>query len=190
MLDEEGKTIKEGGYKSDTKLFMASSKKIFIALAILEKIYNKKEVSLSTIVSVQDSDFTPGRPDNPLDRHFFNSEEITESKTVDSLLTDMLTKSDNTATDVLIKVAGGVDAVNDFIASLGIKDHKLSMTSKKLISDYFKIPVEKSHENIQKAKTTFGIAYTMQDTEETMLTSQEDCWFTESVVRIIEATNY
>lgn len=82
------------------------------------------------LIKIKNTDFTPGPPWNSLDRYFFIPWEIEETRTIDELLTLMLRESDNTATDKLLGLIGGVNAVNDFMCSLHLKGYWLGASAK------------------------------------------------------------
>ena len=174
LLDEKGLITLEEGYKAEVMMPMASTKKVAIALSILKKIYDDRELSLTTNITINNTDFSPGRPTNTLDRYYFRPWSVETTRTVDELLTYMLTESDNTSTDVLLGLAGGPDKVNELISELNIEDHHLSFTSKKLLADYFKVPEEKSISSILQILYEFISAYSVRPTENCLVESEED----------------
>jgi beta-lactamase class A len=62
------------------------------------------------------------------------------SVSVENLLELMLTVSDNTATDTLMKLAGGPGAVTQWVRSQGIEGLRVDRNTADLIRDFFHIP--------------------------------------------------
>jgi len=66
------------------------------------------------------------------------------SFTVSDLLEPMITKSDNTSTDVLYRVAGGPTAVHAYLQALGLKEIYPARTIRELLRDVLSIPAPAS----------------------------------------------
>src|SRR5687768_12420809 len=71
FLNPQGDTIREDGFNETAKMPMASVKKVAIALFVLKNIFEKESNSLQDLLKIEDSQFSPGPPWNPLDRYFF-----------------------------------------------------------------------------------------------------------------------
>lgn len=174
LLNAEGDILSECSYKSDRYFPMASTKKVAIALTVLREVFQKKTVALNTKIAISDADFSPGRPTNSLDRYFFMPWEITDIKTIDELITYMLTESDNSSTDILLKLVGGVDVVNDLMKTLKLSGHNLSWPSTTLLSHYFNTPTTKTVANIWNVACELVTAFTLRSTEDSMVHTQSD----------------
>lgn len=174
MLDRTGAVIASEAYNPDMLLPMASTKKVAIALAVLKRVFLDKNLTLNTIVPISHQQFSPGRPTNSLDRYFFMPWQISDRRTVDQLLTYMLTESDNSSTDVLLALAGGVEEVNALVRSLDITGHRLSWSSRQLLSHYYGVPTNKSCINIYNILKEFWTAYSLRPTESVIVHAAED----------------
>ena len=174
LLDSGGAVLTETGYQPDAMLPMASTKKVAIALAVLKRVFEAKDLDLNTQINIINSQFSAGRPTNTLDRYFFIPWDVTERRTVDQLLTYMLTESDNSSTDVLLELAGGKDKVNQLMKDLNITGHNLSFSSKVLLANYFGTTTDKSFSNICKTLYEFLSAYSLRPTEVSMVQSEID----------------
>lgn len=174
LLNAEGNILSECNYKSDVYFPMASTKKVAIALAVLRDVFQKKTLALNTQIAISNADFSPGRPTNSLDRYFFMPWEITDTKTIDELITYMLTESDNSSTDILLNLVGGVDTVNDLMKTLKLPEHNLSWSSTTLLSNYFNTPTTKTFTNIWNVACELATAFSLRPTEENMVHTQSD----------------
>ncbi|WP_336958262.1 class A beta-lactamase [Sphingobium aquiterrae] len=110
----------------DTLFPMASSYKIAVAGTILSQV-DKGTVSLDTLLPVNPAIVVP-------------SSGIAEQMphrgvvlSVHNLLELMLTRSDNTATDVLVAKAGGPQVVNGWLRSIGIKGQRVDSNTADLL---------------------------------------------------------
>lgn len=185
LLDEKGKVIAKDGYRQNDFFPMASIFKIVVALKILYLIHLNK-LSLDSKIPIKPADFSPGLPTNTLDRYFFLPFPIWQEKTIDELLTLMLTKSDNTATDKLLFEAGGIDAVNDFAKKeLGLNDYHLNRTCKQLLSYYYELP-EDSYFYPIRMLYELKTAFLMRPTEKSLITSQEDSCKPETMTTLMQ----
>ncbi|CAG4990418.1 Extended-spectrum beta-lactamase PER-1 [Dyadobacter sp. CECT 9275] len=108
---------------------MASTVKVAIAVQLLKKI-EKGELSLMTMVDLQPSDLHPGS--GTLDVLFAKPGV---QLSVQNLLELMMTISDNSATDILLRLAGGAEAVRDCLKNLGIQGMSVDRTIIQLIAD-------------------------------------------------------
>ncbi|TDE10467.1 class A beta-lactamase [Dyadobacter psychrotolerans] len=108
---------------------MASTVKVAIAVQLFNKI-EKGEISLMTMVDLQPSDLHPGS--GTLDVLFAKPGV---QLSVQNLLELMMVISDNSATDILLRLAGGPKAVDQKIKDLGIQGMSVDRTIVELIAD-------------------------------------------------------
>jgi beta-lactamase class A len=164
---------------------MASTMKVAIALQVLKKVFDEENLRLDDKVKIVNSEFSPGPPWNTLDRYFFTPWETEETKTIDELLTIMLKESDNTATDKLLGLIGGPQAVNDLMSSMGLDGYCLASTTKKLLSDYYGFDSEKSFINILSVCWEFLSAFKMRPTEKSIFTNDHDVCTPEFMANLV-----
>lgn len=74
------------------------------------------------------------------------------SLSVDNLLELMLTQSDNTATDVLMKLAGGGDAVTAWVRQQGVQGQQINRDTAGLLRDFFGLPAGPLQETFAAAE--------------------------------------
>lgn len=95
---------------------MQSVMKFSIAITVLHEI-DKGQFRLDQLIHINKSDYydtySPLKDKNPT---------ADVNITIRELLSYMVSLSDNVACDVLIKTLGGIDKVNDYIHSLGVKN--------------------------------------------------------------------
>ena len=112
-IEEIGGSFKY--YLNENELLStASTMKLFVLGALLKKC-ERKEEDLNRLVTLRKENFYPGS--GVLN---FLSEGI--SLTVKDLCTLMIIISDNSATNLCIDLAGGVECVNEHIQELGVKN--------------------------------------------------------------------
>lgn len=116
-------------FNSDERFPMASTYKIPIAAQLLFKV-DQGAITLSQMVELQPSDFHPG---SGILTDLLKGPGVILS--VGNLLELMLLISDNTATDLLLRLAGGPEAVTARMRALGIQDMEISRPTAKLIAD-------------------------------------------------------
>lgn len=174
LLEPNGKIIKKEGFRHTENMPMASIMKVPVALLVLQKVFLTKDFSLTDLVKIKNTDFTPGPPWNTLDRYFFIPWEIEETRTIDELLTLMLRESDNTATDKLLGLVGGVDAVNDLMRSLHLEGYSLHSTTRQLLSNYFEFNPLKTPSNILSVGWELLSGFTMRATEKSLFIQNND----------------
>lgn len=124
---------------NENELFpMASTYKVAIAIQLLTRI-DQGEITLDQIVELKQSDFHPG------------SGTLTAllskpgvSLSIRNLLELMLLISDNSATDILLRLAGGAEAVTARLRTLGIQDIVINRPTIQIIADWvgFSLPPE------------------------------------------------
>jgi beta-lactamase class A len=112
---------------------MASTYKVAVAGAILSKV-DKGQLSLDQLVPVDPNMMVESEGLAETFRH------PGVSVSVENLLELMLTVSDNTATDTLMKLAGGPGAVTQWVRSQGVEGLRVDRNTADLIRDFFHIP--------------------------------------------------
>ena len=108
---------------------MASTFKVPIAVELLARV-QAGTVRLDSMVTIHPSDLHPG---SGTLTGLFNDPGV--SLSVHNLLELMLLISDNSATDIMLKVAGGSAAVNARLAALGITGISVNRPTIELIAD-------------------------------------------------------
>jgi beta-lactamase class A len=109
---------------------MASSFKVPIAVQLLTRI-DKGEVRLDQIIEIKQSDLHPG---SGTLSDLFNKGGLAVS--VRNLMELMLLISDNSATDVLLRTAGGAEAVTARMRAMGLEGINVNRSTAQLIADW------------------------------------------------------
>ena len=109
---------------------MASTFKVPIAVHLLTRV-DKGEVKLDQMIEIKQSDLHPG---SGTLSDLFNKGGLAMS--VRNLMELMLLISDNSATDVMLRTAGGADAVTRRMRDLRIEGITVSRSTAELISDW------------------------------------------------------
>ena len=109
---------------------MASTFKVPIAVQLLTRI-DKGEVKLDQMIDIKLSDLHPG---SGTLADLFNKGGLAIS--VRNLMELMLLISDNSATDVLLRTAGGASAVTARMRELGIEGINVNRSTAQLIADW------------------------------------------------------
>jgi beta-lactamase class A len=123
---------------------MASTFKIAVAGAILAQV-DAGKLKLDQLVPVEPNDIVPSDGIASLAIH------PGISLSVHNLLELMLTLSDNTATDVLTRVAGGPQAATAWVRKQGIEDQRIDRDTANLLRAFFDLPAGPFNEVIQAA---------------------------------------
>ena len=113
---------------------MASVSKIPMALEFLHRV-DEGEIRLTELVVVPPTDFRPGN--SPLARWYGRR---AARLTVDSLFSLMLGVSDNTATDVILRMSGGPDAATRRVRALGVEGVRVDRSEARTFGDLVGIP--------------------------------------------------
>ena len=109
---------------------MASTFKVPVAVQLLTRV-DKGEVRLDDMITLKRSDLHPG---SGTLSGLFNKPGV--SLSVRNLLELMLLISDNSATDVLVRLAGGPEAVTARMRALGLDGIDVSRPTLNLIADW------------------------------------------------------
>src|SRR6185436_7244296 len=96
---------------------MQSVYKLPISMAVMKAVEAKK-INLTDKISISKSDFIGRAAHSPIRDKYPNGTSLT----VDELLRWALSESDGTASDVLMRLAGGPASVQAYLSELGIKD--------------------------------------------------------------------
>jgi beta-lactamase class A len=130
---ETGRSI---AHNADEFFPLASTVKVAVAAKILDLV-DKGKISLTSLIPVNRSELAP---ESPLGIRWRPG----LSFAVADLLEPMITKSDNTATDVLYRVAGGPAAVHAYLQALGLKEIYPARYIRELLRDVLTIPAPAS----------------------------------------------
>jgi beta-lactamase class A len=118
---------------------MASTFKVPIAVQLLSKV-DRGEIRLDQMVTIQPSDLHPG---SGTLSNLFKQPGV--SLSVRNLMELMLLISDNSATDIVLRLAGGPEAVTSKMRDLGITGINVNRSTARLISEWIgaDLPPEK-----------------------------------------------
>ncbi len=120
-------------FKGDERFPMASTYKVPIAVQLLSRV-EAGEISLRDMIELTPEDLHPGS--GTLSELFDDPGVILS---LHNLLELMLLISDNSATDLVLAVAGGSEAVNGRMERLGIEGITVSRPTVGLIGEYYGI---------------------------------------------------
>lgn len=112
---------------------MASTVKVPVALTVLDHV-DKGKLKLSTMLEVAPREMNPSGPVG--DEFFYPGVALS----VHNLLDPMITRSDNTATDVLFRAVGGPPAVAAHLQALGVSGIRVSRTIRDLLKVLYGLP--------------------------------------------------
>jgi beta-lactamase class A len=127
---ETGRSV----YLNRTESFpMASTYKVPIAAQLLSRV-DRGEVRLDSMVTLRPGDLHPG---SGTLTELFNQPGVALS--VRNLLELTLRISDNSATDLVLRTAGGAPAVNARLQALGVRGISVDRPTIRLIADYIGI---------------------------------------------------
>ena len=102
---------------ADQHFPMQSMYKLPISMAVLHAVDDEK-LSLDEQIGVPKEDMAPANMYSPLRDKYPGGATVT----VRELIEYAVSQSDNTACDVLIRLAGGTDAIQQYLAAVGMKD--------------------------------------------------------------------
>jgi beta-lactamase class A len=114
-------------YRADVRFPMASVYKIPIAVQLLTRA-GRGEIDLDSLVALGPDDLRPG---SGVLAHLFVVPGVRLS--IRNLLRPSLMVSDNTATDILLRLAGGPERVTARLRQLGIKEMRVDRSTLQLI---------------------------------------------------------
>jgi beta-lactamase class A len=123
---ESGRRV---SFNGDERFPMVSTYKIPIAFQLLSRV-DEGAISLDRMIELRPQDYHPG---SGILTDLLNRPGVRLS--VRNLLELMLLISDNTATDLLLQLAGGPEAVTTRIRALGIQDMEINRPTVHLIAD-------------------------------------------------------
>ncbi|PWT83430.1 MAG: serine hydrolase [Acidobacteria bacterium] len=109
---------------------MQSVYKLPISMAVVQQV-DQGKLKLDQMVRVAKDDFIGTNARSPIRDKFPNGVELS----VSDLLRYAISESDGTASDVLMKVAGGPEIIQSFLTTIGIADMKIIDTEKALARD-------------------------------------------------------
>jgi len=121
----------------DERLYpLASSVKMALALAVLDKV-ERGELALDQHIAVLPFEMNPHGPGGLGDQFFYPGVSLS----LVNHLEGMITRSCNTSTDVLFRVAGGAGAVADYLKRFGIADFECSRTMREALCVLHELPL-------------------------------------------------
>ena len=123
---ESGRQV---SFNPQVRFPMASTVKVAIAVQLLTKI-ERGELALTTMVDLQPSDLHPG---SGTISSLLAKPGVQLS--VENLLELMMVISDNSATDILLRLAGGTQAVQNRLNELGIRGMSVDRSIIQLLAD-------------------------------------------------------
>lgn len=132
---------------ADAAFPMASTFKVPLAGKIFDMV-DKGQLRLDAMLDVPQSMMSPSEV--IADRFIHPGVSLS----VHNLLELMLTQSDNTATDVLMKAAGGPEAVTTWVRAQGVSAIRVDRDTNRLLRDFFRLgegPLEAAFETAAKA---------------------------------------
>ncbi len=135
---ESGKRLVQNG---QDHFPMASSYKVPIAIELLMKVDSGK-YTLDQLIEIEMSDMHPG---SGMISERFNWPNATKpgvALSVRSLMELMLLISDNSATDICLRLAGGPGAVNACMNRLGVKGIRVDRPTSLLIADWLGVQMD------------------------------------------------
>ena len=110
---------------------MQSVYKLPISMAVLDQIRQEK-LDLDEKIAVTKEDFVRAGQHSPLRDEHPNGGEFT----IRELIRLALVESDGTASDVLMRIAGGADEMQSYLTEIGITDIKVANTEKEIGRDW------------------------------------------------------
>lgn len=150
----------------DTSFFMASTYKIAIATQLLTLV-DQKKISLNQLIALKPRNFVPG---SGILTKYFKDDQC--SLSVLALLKLMLQESDNTATDILLQLAGGPSAVTKRLQELKITNMTVDRSTLEFTRDFFNIklpsPEKQNYETLMSlySKGTPDLEKFLNDTRD------------------------
>ncbi len=144
-------------FNGDETFVMASTYKVAIAAAVLDRV-DKEELSLDQLVDVTPDTMVVGV--TALAETFVHAGL---RLSIANLIEVMITESDNTATDILMGLAGGSAAVTDYLRRLGISDFRVDRLTGEILGDFYGLPGRATPTVVAEAFRTRPELVTAQD---------------------------
>lgn len=116
-------------FNAEKRFLMASTYKVPIAIKVLQLV-DQGEVTFSQLIPIQQQDL---RLEPSVLSKYFYIPGISVS--IRNLLELMLVDSDNSATDVILKITSGAESVKSLIHSFGIKNMSVDRSEAELYAD-------------------------------------------------------
>lgn len=110
---------------------MQSVYKLPISMAVMKQI-DAGTIKLDQNIPVAKEEYVGQAAHSPIRDKYPNGTTLT----VIELFRFALSESDGTASDILMKLAGGSEAVQSYVSELGIKDWKIVDTEKAFVQDH------------------------------------------------------
>ncbi|QNA86316.1 class A beta-lactamase [Sphingomonas sp. So64.6b] len=126
----------EVSYNGDEYFPMASTMKVAVATLVMNRV-DRGEVELTQMITVEPKFLEQSGP---------VAESVMHpgiSLSVANLLELMLTKSNNTATDMMVRLAGGPAAVTAWLRDNGIKGQNVDHDTHGLLLKFYDLPADK-----------------------------------------------
>jgi len=128
MLVETGELV---SFQGDQRFPMQSVYKFPIGMAVLNKA-DSGAINLNQEVRIERSDLVPADLRSPIrDEHPRGGVDLT----VRELMRFMVSESDGTASDVLLRLAGGPEAVTSYIRGLGVNGIVVATSEREMARD-------------------------------------------------------
>ncbi|MCO5093500.1 serine hydrolase [Bosea sp. (in: a-proteobacteria)] len=122
---------------NDDRIYpLASTVKLALALAILDAV-DRGDLSLQRMVDVETQEMNPSEIAGIGDLFFRPGVSLS----IRNLLEGMITRSCNTSTDVLFRVAGGPKAVAHYLKRLGVTDFECTRTMREALCILHELPL-------------------------------------------------
>lgn len=121
------------GFNAAMEFPMASTIKVPVALTVLDHV-DKGKLKLTTMLEIAPHEMNPSGPVG--DEFFYPGIALS----VHNLLDPMITRSDNTATDLLFRAVGGPPAVAAHLAAMGVGGIRVSRTIRDLLKVLYGLP--------------------------------------------------
>jgi beta-lactamase class A len=129
VLDLEGEDFMS--INGDSRYPLQSVYKFYIALAVLDAV-DKEKFSLNQEIFISEKDLSPDVYSPLQEKYPRGNVYLPLSKIIEYTLC----KSDNNGCDILIKLVGGTQVVEDYIHSLGINDFSIKANAVALREDW------------------------------------------------------
>jgi beta-lactamase class A len=148
---------------TDSRFPMQSVYKLPISMAVMKQV-TEGRINLDQSVQITKQDYGGLAGHSPIRDRYPNGTELT----VNELIRFALSESDGTASDVLMRLAGGPQAIQSFLDGLGIKDMIVLDTEKALIDD-----TSLQYRNYSTPKAAVEVLRALQEKRGVSASSQE-----------------